>query len=458
MSRMCWGCGYDDVPDDEDECPNCGDKVPSGRCPYCGEEMYPSYHHICKSCGRDERDFVVPYTPLPEEMEDVEKPDEPEEVALPPTETPAPPTFWSLSWSERWAFLRRQNRWYLIFQSAFILVSILGLLLCISVLGWKKYGIFFERFMIFVVWCFGWYIGYRFFKALSQATIREKSPFLAACFLLLWAPAVYGIQSVFAAEYAYYAARSQAITDALQAGQQAGDWGKAVSIVEPYRWEEDGFEDVYAYCVIKNEIAQHEDWKSLYAGYHVEDLPASIQADAKQIQTYIAGYKKYIDAKEKLEKLKQMNALVGYMDLQKNELKSYTDDEVPPEYRADAAAMRQEVAQLIAEKQPLIDAANEAQRQKRIASEERAKAEARRMASQPKSQKAQDEEDYSRGYDDGRFSASEGIWEDYDENESEAYINGYQDGQGEAREELEDERQRQAEEQAQADAKAKKRR
>lgn len=259
---------------------------------------------------------------------------------------------------------------------------------------------------------------------------------------MLWLPTVYGIHVMFMDEVAYYEMRLHVMDEAVTYGQE-GAWWKSISILEPYRWDETKpFNDLYTYCLAKNDIAKHKDWSTIPDWFGVDNLPPAVREDAAQIKVYVTGYQQYMVAKKKFENLQNMKALIGYKELQDKELKAYTDDQVPPEYREDAIAMRQAVGQAIIENQPKIDAINAEWRQKREASEAAAKADARRMASRPKTQKAKDEEDYSRGYDDGRFSAAEGIWEDYDENESEAYIRGYQDGQGEAREEMEDEKHR----------------
>jgi uncharacterized membrane protein YvbJ len=58
MSRFCDYCGCDYVEDWEDDCPECGSKVPlPQRCPYCGADMYPSYYNICHMCGHDVTKF-----------------------------------------------------------------------------------------------------------------------------------------------------------------------------------------------------------------------------------------------------------------------------------------------------------------------------------------------------------------------------------------------------------------
>ena len=224
-------------------------------------------------------------------------------------------------------------------------------------------------------------------------------------------------------EVAYYEMRSQVMDKAVTYGQE-GAWWKAISILEPYRWDETKlFNDLYAYCLAKNDIAKHKDWSTIPDWFGVDNLPPAVREDAAQIKVYVTGYQQYMAAKKKFENLQNMKALIGYKELQDKELKAYTDDQVPPEYREDAIAMRQAVGQAIIENQPKIDAINAERRQKREASEAAAKADARRMASRPKSQKAKDEEDY-------------------DEDESDAYIRGYQDKQGEAREEMEDEKHR----------------
>jgi hypothetical protein len=50
--RFCPYCGCDYVPEDEDECPECGLDVPlDARCPFCGAEMFPRDHGFCPVCG-----------------------------------------------------------------------------------------------------------------------------------------------------------------------------------------------------------------------------------------------------------------------------------------------------------------------------------------------------------------------------------------------------------------------
>ena len=50
--RFCDYCGCDYVPDTEDECPECGFRVPLEKpCPFCGSDMYPSDGGFCPACG-----------------------------------------------------------------------------------------------------------------------------------------------------------------------------------------------------------------------------------------------------------------------------------------------------------------------------------------------------------------------------------------------------------------------
>ena len=51
--RYCPYCGCDYVPENEDECPECGFRVPlDDLCPYCGGEVYPSDGDFCPTCGK----------------------------------------------------------------------------------------------------------------------------------------------------------------------------------------------------------------------------------------------------------------------------------------------------------------------------------------------------------------------------------------------------------------------
>ncbi len=50
--RFCPYCSCDYIPDTDDECPECGFRVPlEDPCPFCGSDMYPSDAGFCPTCG-----------------------------------------------------------------------------------------------------------------------------------------------------------------------------------------------------------------------------------------------------------------------------------------------------------------------------------------------------------------------------------------------------------------------
>ena len=295
MSRMCWGCGYD-VPDNEDECPNCGDKVPSGKCPFCGEDMYPSYHHICRHCGRDDRPWMRPENWTINDADSVANhTNTVTQQQAKRTENLNTETATKKKYTKKETFVN------------------LSFLLSIGVLI------------------------YMMVRVLMTATAPD-----GAALLLL----VTTVTLIFV------------IIARLSVMAERGTVGFLLYLCMTGLL-------YYGSFALNESLYEAEEYRRQL--YQPRQVTTPYKEETKSPASPVA---------------------------------------VPPKTEP---------------RTPVIT----------------------HTPSQPKSQKAKDEEDYSRGYDDGRFSAAEGIWEDYDENESEAYINGYQDGQGEAREEMEEERQRQ---------------
>lgn len=312
MDRMCENCGCDNVPDWDDYCPNCGDKVPSGKCPFCGADVYPSNHYRCPRCGADIReDYGTHMAKINARLAAAERQRANQasyiasatEGATEPQEKPKTESDAKDDVKPNCSIRRLQ-------------IINVSLLLSIGV----------------IIYMMG--------RLIMTTTAPDKGAF----FML-------------------------------------------ISIVT-----------IIFVTIVRLAVMAQTGKKSFLLYLFVTGM------------LYYGAFSLNESINESVEARRQL-----YQPRQ--ETTPYTEDTKPSTPSAPPVTAPPKTEP----RTPVII----------------------HTPSQTKSQKAKDEEDYSRGYDDGRFSAAEGIWEDYDEDESEAYINGYQDGQGEAREEMEDERQRQ---------------
>lgn len=433
MSRMCWGCGYD-VLDNEDECPNCGDKVPSGKCPFCGEDMYPSYHHICRHCGRDDRPWMRPENLQHTEEKAIVKQEEQKVHSEPFRKHDETSDTSNAKDAQKQDGNKPRNSrkdWCmnLSFLLSFVVMVGVFIKILLNVRG-DDVG-----FVVFVG------IAVILLILLILSTLfrqYDKTKKIPIMYVILTALLYWGVFMIADNAYQFETNKEKAYNQGIAYAQQK-QWDKAEDTLMPYFHSDNKIWDLVMYVSNASKWSEKKYDIASLDDDTISKLPTVLQADAKALQKQEDAYTNYSWLKKglvfkpelKIKKDTYPSTLI------KQYLVKYNDADLPEEFQADSAKLRQFVLE-----QAEIEKENPEYFREPI--EVKTPVFSHSFSKNtPKSQKAKDEEDYSRGYDDGRFSAAEGIWEDYDENESEAYINGYQDGQGEAREEMEEERQRQ---------------
>lgn len=436
MDRMCENCGCDNVPDWDDYCPNCGDKVPSGKCPFCGADVYPSNHYKCPRCGADIReDYATHMAKVHATLEACRRQEEAQarertqKQVIQDRDEHLP---------ENSAQAKPKGKPWRSWKDAFMDLSFL--LSFVAMVGiWIK-GISYVRgdsipFLIVVGIAIILLILVILGKLVRQYNKTKKIPIL---YIVLTALLYWGMFTIADGFYQDEINKENAYNQVIAYAQQK-QWEKAKDTLSPYFYDDNKFWYLNLYVSSALDWSEKKYDRGSLSDDMIAKLPTVLQADARALKKQEDAYTYYSLLKEDFVYKPELQLKKGTYPstLIKSYLAKYTDTDLPEEFQADSAMLRQFVLEQAEIEKENPDYFREPIEKKTpVFSHSFAK-------NTPKSQKAKDEEDYSRGYDDGRFSAAEGIWEDYDENESEAYINGYQDGQGEAREEMEDERQRQ---------------
>ncbi len=354
--RMCWGCG-NNVPDNEDTCPWCGDKAPlEAKCPICGGDMYPSDHGICRRCGWDAVRSRNTWAHAEEKENDDdglsayhEAPSPVSPAAEQADSAPAAGTEKVDAAVPAGSDGRLKGLYYGIRLTAAAgllegLVILFGNAYYPEPLRWLTLSVFVAVFFV---------IGSRILRsAAAYAEQRQSLFFRRSCFwlIILWLMLGYTAYS----QGTYYAFRASSY-DAAVACAQHNQWEQAKETLMPYQYETGAhrhYGDLYRYIEAEWLLSQKQytdiRWKT--SDWDNDALPQSLQAQGNVCKQRIAACDAYAYAAEKIASWKKRKDISTseYEAIQRH-IQACDESLLPEDLQPESQELRQEFAVLAAE-------------------------------------------------------------------------------------------------------------